>query len=85
MTFKEKYLLGLCNFDRLYDCIEDWHKKKEDGVGLVSSFFDEAEHALADCDAPSAFRHVSIACGTDIAPIMREFTKKCEDNLKIHT
>lgn len=35
MTFKEKYLLGLCNFDRLYDCIEDWHKKKEDGVGLA--------------------------------------------------
>ena len=56
-------------------------EQKEDGVGLVSSFFDEAEHALEDCDDPSAFRHVSIACGTDIAPLMQEFTRKCEEKL----
>lgn len=35
MTFKEKYLLGLCRFDQIYDCIEDWHKKKEERTGLA--------------------------------------------------
>ena len=59
-------------------------EQKEDGVGLVSSFFDEAEQALADCEEESSLRRVSIACGTDIAPIMRDFTRRCEQKLNMH-
>ena len=35
MSFKEKYLIGLCDFDHIYDYIDDWHKREEDGVGLA--------------------------------------------------
>lgn len=35
MPFKEKYLLGLCDFDYLFDCIEAWHNSKLSGMGLA--------------------------------------------------
>lgn len=34
MSFKEKYLIGLCDFDHIYDCIEQWQKREDDGIGL---------------------------------------------------
>ena len=35
MPFKDKYLLGLCDFTYLHECIEKWHSKQSDGVGLA--------------------------------------------------
>jgi len=35
MSFKEKYLLGLCDFENIFDYIELWHKRPDDGVGLA--------------------------------------------------
>ena len=56
-------------------------EQKEDGVGLVTSFFCEAEEALADCEESSAYKKVTIACGTDVAPIMSSFCKKAAEKL----
>ena len=35
MSFKEKYLIGLCDFDQIYDYIDQWRKREADGVGLA--------------------------------------------------
>lgn len=35
MNFKEQYLCGLCAFDYIEDCIEEWHERAENGAGLV--------------------------------------------------
>lgn len=35
MPFKEKYLLGLCDFAYLYECIEKWHNRQDRNIGLA--------------------------------------------------
>ena len=35
MSFKEKYLLGLCEFQDLYGCIEKWHNLPDRREGLA--------------------------------------------------
>lgn len=35
MSFKEKYLIGLCDFDHIYEYIDQWQKREEDGIGLA--------------------------------------------------
>lgn len=58
-------------------------EQKEDGVGLVTAFFDEAENALADCTEKSPFQRVSIACAADIAPLMETFAQKASEKLGV--
>lgn len=35
MSFKEKYLIGLCDFDHIYEYIDQWQKQEENGIGLA--------------------------------------------------
>ena len=35
MSFKEKYLLGLCEFFELYQYIEKWHNRQDRTVGMA--------------------------------------------------
>jgi len=65
-----------------YDEYEEF-EQKEDGVGLVTSFFHEAETALSDCEDPSPFEKVSLACGADVAPLMQSFAEKCTEKLGV--
>jgi len=65
-----------------YEEYEDF-EQKEDGVGLVASFFHEAEDALADCGETSPFEKVTIACGVDIAPLMEQFCRTAGEKLRV--
>ena len=59
MTFKEKYLLGLCCFDTLYDCIEQWHKKKDEGIGLARFLgLTEIEYGTLSSKSEGVFRNL---------------------------
>lgn len=59
MTFKEKYLLGLCCFDTLYDCIEQWHKKKAEGIGLARYLgLTEIEYGTLSSKSEDVFRNL---------------------------
>ena len=59
MTFKEKYLLGLCCFDTLYDCIEHWHKKKDEGIGLARFLgLTEIEYGTLSSKSEDVFRNL---------------------------
>ena len=59
MTFKEKYLLGLCHFDKLYNCIEDWHNRKEEGIGLARFLgLTEIEYGTLSSKSEDFFRNL---------------------------
>ena len=36
MNYKQRYLFGLCDFQQLDSCVEEWHKALENGVSLAA-------------------------------------------------
>lgn len=56
MKFKEMYLSGLCCFDDIERCIEQWHSSAEDGLALVDHLgltHEEYEMFLRQCPTAS--------------------------------
>jgi hypothetical protein len=35
LNFKERFIMGLCGFNAIDDCVEAWHSAPENGVGLT--------------------------------------------------
>lgn len=64
-----------------YETYEDF-LQLEDGVGLVRKLLFEAEEALQS-PKKSRYQAVSLACGTDVAPYLRELAKKCQEKLGV--
>ena len=55
----------------------------ENGVGLISLLRDELSYALTDYDYDdSIHRTVTIACGTSVAPFMRQMMEKVQDKFR---
>ncbi len=65
-----------------YEHYEDF-SALENGVGLIALLKDELSYALEDYEGDTAIkRTVTIACGTSVAPFMREMMNDVEDKFK---